>query len=60
MCGLFRRGERDPVTGNVYSLPLMAVLGLLILLLVVLLVFREPLDDFLTSRFRSRTRSRDR
>jgi hypothetical protein len=28
----------------------MAVLGLLILLLVVLLVFREPLDDLLGSR----------
>jgi hypothetical protein len=38
----------------------MAVLGLLILLLVVLLVFREPIEDLLTSRFSSRTRSRDR
>jgi hypothetical protein len=38
----------------------MAVLGLLILLLVVLLVFREPLDDFLSSRFSRRARSRDR
>jgi hypothetical protein len=37
----------------------MAVLGLLILLLVVLLVFREPIDDFLRARFSSRTRSRD-
>jgi hypothetical protein len=33
----------------------MAVLGLLILLLVALLVFREPLGDLLNSRF-----SRDR
>jgi len=32
----------------------MAVLGLLILLLVVLLVFREPIDQLLT-----RSRSRD-
>jgi hypothetical protein len=37
----------------------MAVLGLLILLLVVLLVFREPIEDFLSGRFGSRTRSRD-
>jgi hypothetical protein len=36
-----------------------AVLGLLILLLVVLLVFREPIEDLLSSRFGSRTRSRD-
>jgi hypothetical protein len=36
----------------------MAVLGLLILLLVALLVFREPLDDFLNSRLRSRSRDR--
>jgi len=36
----------------------MAVLGLLILLLVVLIVFREPIDDFLTSRLRSRSRDR--
>jgi hypothetical protein len=32
----------------------MAVLGLLILLLVALLVFREPLDELLSSRSRSR------
>jgi hypothetical protein len=36
----------------------MAVLGLLILLLVALLVFREPIDDLLLSRFRSRSRDR--
>jgi hypothetical protein len=36
----------------------MAVLGLLILLLVVLLVFREPLDDLLRSRFGRRSRDR--
>jgi len=38
--------------GSVYSPPLMAVLGLLILLLVALLVFREPLDNLLNSRTR--------
>jgi hypothetical protein len=36
----------------------MAVLGLLILLLVALLVFREPLDDLLNSRLTSRRRDR--
>jgi len=36
----------------------MAVLGLLILLLVVLYVFREPLDELLNARFRSRSRPR--
>jgi hypothetical protein len=35
----------------------MAVLGLLILLLVVLLVFREPLDELISSRL-SRRRGR--
>jgi hypothetical protein len=32
----------------------MVVLGLLILLLVVLLVYREPLDELLSSRRRGR------
>jgi hypothetical protein len=32
----------------------MGILGLLILLLVVLLVFREPLDELLGSRRRGR------